>query len=78
MYQRGLFVSLALKMSWQLALVVVVPIVGGYKLDEYLHISLVWTIVGSGLAALGVFALLRHVVAEAEHRAYSDRLEERQ
>jgi F0F1-type ATP synthase assembly protein I len=71
MYQRNLFLSMAFNMSWQLAVVVIVPIVGGYKLDEYLGISYLWTIIGSIIAVLGVFVVLRHVVAEAERRAYS-------
>jgi len=34
-----LFNSAAIGMSWQLAVVVLVPIVGGYKLDQRFHSS---------------------------------------
>ena len=48
------FVSLALDMSWRLAIVVLVPIVGGFELDKKLHSSPLLTIVGFVLAMVGM------------------------
>ena len=43
--RRDFFVAV-LNMSWQLALVVLVPIVGGYQLDKTLGTSPLLTLVG--------------------------------
>lgn len=50
--QRSLFLTLALNMSWQLALAVLVPIVGGVELDKKLHMHNVLLFVGLALAVL--------------------------
>lgn len=71
MYQRGLFLNMALNMSWQLAVIVIVPIVGGYELDQHLKIAPWLTIVGFLLAAGGFVAVLFRVVAVANRRAIS-------
>ncbi len=69
MYQRNLFLSMALNMTWQLALVVIIPIVGGFKLDEHFGTSPLWTIFGVVLAGTGVIAVLRRVVVEANRKS---------
>ncbi len=69
MYQRNLFLSMALNMTWQLALVVLIPIVGGFKLDEHFNTSPLYTIIGIVIAFGGVVAVLRRVVTEANQRA---------
>jgi uncharacterized membrane protein YhaH (DUF805 family) len=43
---RRLFFVSALNMSWQLAIVVLVPVVGGFKLDQKLHSLPVLTMIG--------------------------------
>lgn len=48
------FMAAALNMSWQLAVVVLLPIVGGFKLDEHFHSLPLWTISGFVLAMLGM------------------------
>ncbi|MFA5004051.1 MAG: AtpZ/AtpI family protein [Candidatus Saccharimonadales bacterium] len=48
------FLIAVTNMSWQLAIVVLIPFVGGFKLDEHLHSSPLWTIVGSVLAIAGM------------------------
>ncbi len=63
-----MFVSMALGMSWQLAVVVLVPIVGGYMLDGRLHSTPWLTFTGLAIAAAAVFAVLWRVVKEAERR----------
>lgn len=51
--QRNIFLALALNMSWQLALVVLVPILAGVKLDKVFGTHEVLTFVGLGLAVVG-------------------------
>jgi F0F1-type ATP synthase assembly protein I len=68
-YQQSLFFSLALDMTWQLALVVIVPIVGGYILDKHYHTSPWLTLIGFLVAAVGVFGVLRRVVSQADQRS---------
>lgn len=48
------FLSAALGMSWQLAIVVLVPIIGGYKLDVHTHSTPVYTITGFVIAIVGM------------------------
>jgi hypothetical protein len=47
------FVGMVLDMSWRLAIVVIVPIVGGFKLDEKLGTTPGLTITGFILAMVG-------------------------
>jgi F0F1-type ATP synthase assembly protein I len=49
---RGEFLSAALSMSWQLAVVVLLPLLGGHALDNHFRSSPVWTIVGFVIAVL--------------------------
>jgi hypothetical protein len=51
--QRNIFLALALNMSWQLAIVVLVPILAGVKLDKVFGTHDTLTFVGLGLAVLG-------------------------
>jgi F0F1-type ATP synthase assembly protein I len=51
---RATFLAAATSMSWQLAIVVLVPILGGFKLDEVLDWSPVLTIAGFVLAMIGM------------------------
>ena len=68
-YQRGLFLNMALNMSWQLAIVVIAPIVGGHELDIHLKTTPWLTIVGTVIAVIGVLAILRQTVRAAAVRA---------
>lgn len=54
----SVFISLALDMSWRLAIVVLVPIIGGFELDKRLHTSPLLVIVGFLLAMAGVALVL--------------------
>jgi hypothetical protein len=56
---RSSFLAAALSMGWQLAIVVVVPIVGGYELDQYWHKSAIWEVIGFIIAAIGFVGVLR-------------------
>lgn len=48
------FYLAATNMSWQLAIVVLIPIVGGFKLDEHFHSLPLWIAVGFVLAMIGM------------------------
>lgn len=55
--QRNQFVRLAVTMTWQLALAVLLPIIGGVQLDKVLHSSPLCAILGfltAGLLAVVV------------------------
>jgi F0F1-type ATP synthase assembly protein I len=48
------FFSVTLTMSWQLAIVVLIPVLGGFELDKKLHTQPFLTIIGFVLAIAGV------------------------
>jgi len=52
------FLIAAANMSWQLAIVVLAPVIGGFKLDEALNTTPVLTIVGFILAMVGMAAVV--------------------
>jgi len=54
----SVFISMALDMSWRLAVVVLVPIIGGFKLDQKLDMSPLLTITGFLLAMAGMALVL--------------------
>lgn len=56
---RAAFLSAATNMSWQLAIVVLVPILGGVKLDDVLGWTPVLTIAGFVLALVGMALVVR-------------------
>lgn len=66
---NALFMTMALQMSWQLALVVIVPLVGGYMLDGHYHTAPWLLIAGVLVAVVGVFGVLQRVLSEANRRA---------
>ncbi len=55
---RQVFVVATLNLTWQMAIVVLVPIVGGFELDKKLHTTPLLTIIGFVLATLGVVGVL--------------------
>ncbi len=52
------FIMASLNMTWQLAIVVLVPILGGYKLDRMFHTLPAFTAVGFVLAMTGMGLVL--------------------
>lgn len=64
----AILIIAALDMSWRLALAVLVPIVGGYELDQHLGITPALTIIGFLVAMAGVFMILRRTVANADDK----------
>lgn len=63
--QRSIFLTLALNMSWQLAVVVLVPILVGVKLDKVFGTHEAFTFVGLGIAALGSLAVMWYAMQTA-------------
>jgi hypothetical protein len=57
---RGEFFAAALTMSWQLAIVVLVPIIGGFQLDKKLDILPVLTVAGFIVAMAGMALVVWH------------------
>jgi F0F1-type ATP synthase assembly protein I len=61
----GVFVGMALDMSWRLAVVVLVPIIGGFELDKAFNTSPLLVIVGFVLAMLGMALVMKQTVDAA-------------
>jgi hypothetical protein len=47
------FIGMALNMSWQLAIVFLVPVIGGVQLDKRFGTKYLFTFIGLGLATVG-------------------------
>lgn len=62
---QSVFVSMALDMSWRLAAVVLVPIVGGYELDSHIGSTPLITVIGFLLAIGGVVVVMQQTVRAA-------------
>lgn len=56
--ERSLFLGAVLHMSWQLALVVLLPIAGGRVLDDRLHQYPFWTMAGFILAVVAAIVVV--------------------
>jgi F0F1-type ATP synthase assembly protein I len=63
----SVFIGMALDMSWRLAIAVLVPIIGGFKLDEKLKTTPLLTIVGF-LLAMGGMALVMWQTLQAANK----------
>ncbi|MEK7059846.1 MAG: AtpZ/AtpI family protein [Patescibacteria group bacterium] len=50
----SVFIGAALDMSWRLAIVVLVPIIGGFELDKRLEMTPLLTVTGFVVAMLGM------------------------
>ena len=55
-------------MSWQLAIVVLVPIIGGVELDKAFGSSHICLFIGLALAAVGTIAVLWRAIVQAADR----------
>lgn len=63
------FVTAALDMSWRLAIVVLVPIIGGFELDKRLNTTPALSILGFLLAGAGVAIVLKQMLQQLESRS---------
>lgn len=55
---RRAFFGATLNMSWQLAIVVLVPIIGGYQIDKALDTSPAFTLLGFFISMVGTAAVV--------------------
>ena len=69
------FMGATLNMGWRLALTVVIPIVGGVKIDDHFHTSPSYTLVGLMLAAVAGSAAVWSTLKEVNNE---QAIEERQ
>lgn len=56
------FVTAALDMSWRLAIVVLVPIIGGFELDQRWHTEPAFLIIGFLVAGAGTAIILKQTL----------------
>ena len=61
---RGAFIGAVLTMSWQLAIVVLIPVVGGFELDRHFKTLPIITIIGFVIAVAGVVMVLKRMLNE--------------
>lgn len=62
---NSVFVSMALDMSWRLAVAVLVPIIGGFELDQHLGTEPLLVIVGFFLAMGGMALVMWQTMQSA-------------
>ncbi len=60
----GIVVGLTLSMSWQLAVVFLVPLIAGHILDDKLNTSPWLTVTGLGLAMIFMILVVRKTLAQ--------------
>ena len=60
---RSLFTGTAIGMGWQLAVVVLLPILGGYKLDQMRGSMPAWTLVGMVVGLAASILVIRRALA---------------
>jgi F0F1-type ATP synthase assembly protein I len=61
----SMFIGMAVDMTWRLAIVVLVPIVGGFELDKKFNTTPALTIVGFILAIIGMTLVLMRMLKVA-------------
>lgn len=64
----SIFMVMALDMSWRLAIVVLVPIVGGFKLDQKLATTPWLTVLGFVLAMVGMAWVMWQTLQKANRQ----------
>lgn len=65
---KAIFLAAITDLTWRMALVVLVPLIGGFKLDEALHTSPALAILGFVVAMAGLFVVMKQAVATADER----------
>jgi len=56
--------AIALGMSWQLVVVIVLPLVGGHILDDRTHMGPVWTVLGMVIGLVGTIVVVRQAMQQ--------------
>ncbi len=65
---RAEFLSAAFSLSWQLAIIVLLPVIGGYKIDEHFRKTPMFTVIGFVIAIVGVVLVLKQTLAQLNER----------
>lgn len=65
---KTIFIVAVLDMSWRLAFVILVPIIGGFELDKHVGTTPALTILGFILAMVGLYVVLKYTLATADER----------
>jgi F0F1-type ATP synthase assembly protein I len=65
------FIGASLDMLWKLAIVVLIPIVGGYKIDSHFNSVPLWTVVGFVIAMIGTTIIIKKTMDEFNTKVYS-------
>ena len=58
------FIAATLTMSWQLAIVVLIPVIGGFEIDKHLGSSPVGTLIGFLIAMVGFGLVVKRTLDE--------------
>lgn len=74
MVAKRQFMSATGNMGWRLALTVVIPIVGGVKLDDYFHSSPSFTLLGVMLAAVAGCAAVWTTIKDINREQAEDNI----
>ena len=56
--------GLAMNMAWQMAIVVLLPIIGGHAIDSHFKTTPVWTVVGLVVATIGMIVVVRQTLQQ--------------
>jgi len=59
-----MFVGAVFDITWQMVIVVLVPIIGGFELDKHLKTTPILTIIGFILAMAGTYGVIRKALAD--------------
>jgi F0F1-type ATP synthase assembly protein I len=70
---QQLFMGTMLSMSWQMAVAVLLPTVGGYKLDAHFKTTPYLTLIGLVLAMLGMVLVVRNSLKELNKYMMKDK-----
>lgn len=65
MDQRSQFLVMVAHMTWQLAIVILVPVIAGAELDKALRAKDLWVFIGLGIALLGSVVVIWRTVRAA-------------
>ncbi len=58
------FLSAAFGLSWQLALIVLIPVLGGHFIDDASHKTPLFTVIGLVIAVIGVVMVLKQTLKQ--------------
>ena len=66
---KVIFFASVIDMSWRLAIVVLVPVIGGFELDQHFKTTPGFTIAGFVVAMIGMFFITKQTLVKASRPA---------